>query len=145
MNKAIYGSVLALILSSSTPAGAQQYPDMVGLWAGTVRVVSSGNIERDRLDRGGIVISEVELELRIDAQDGETFIGRTRSFNQSGVDTGIHVWGSIRSTGDEALFITEIGGRGHVWFEGPEEFEYCLTNLNENALTSYCARLHKVQ
>ncbi|MEQ8956020.1 MAG: hypothetical protein RL120_17960 [Gammaproteobacteria bacterium] len=145
MNKAIYGSVLAVILSSSIPVTAQPYPDMVGLWAGTVRVVSSGNIERDRLDRGGIVISEVNLELRITVQDGETFVGRTRSFNQNDEESSIYVWGSIRSTGDEALFITEIGGRGHIWFEDADEFEYCLTNLNDEVLTSYCARLHKIE
>lgn len=125
------------------PTHAQNFPDMVGVWTGAVRVVSSGNIERDRLDRGGVVINEINLELIIDAQDGETFIGRTRTSQTPASNAGAHVWGSIRSAGDEAVFITESGGRGHLWFEGATAFEYCFTNLDEESITSYCARLTK--
>lgn len=132
-----------LLLVSVATVHGQTYPDMVGTWSGTVRVVSSGNVENDRLDRGGVVISEIELHVIIDAQDGETFIGRSRTSTTPADNPGAHVWGSIRSTGDEALFITETGGRGHVWFEGPTSFEYCLTNLNQGVLTSYCAKLEK--
>ena len=133
--------LLAVFLIASVQA--QTFPDMVGKWTGTVQVISSGNIDRDRLDRGGVVITEVELELIIDAQDGETFIGRTRNAAAPASNPGAHVWGSIRSTGREAIFITESGGRGQLWFESDTEFEYCFTNLEEGSITSYCARLHK--
>lgn len=113
------------------------------MWTGMVRVVSSSNRESDRLDTGGVIITEIQLQLHIDAQDCETFIGRSRPSTAPANESGSHVWGSICSTGDEALFITETGGRGHVWFERPDEIEYCLTNLNEQALKFYCARLCK--
>lgn len=132
-----------LLLVSVATANAQGYPDMVGLWQGAVRVVSSGNADNDRLDRGGIIISEIELLLTIDAQDGETFIGRSRVSTTPADNPGSRVWGSIRSAGDEALFITETGARGHLWFDGPNTFEYCLTSLSEGVLTSYCAKLAK--
>ncbi len=135
----------SLILISSIAVNAQTYPDMVGVWKGNVRVVSSGNINSDRLDRGGVIISEIELQLTIDAQDGETFVGRSRTATTPADNPGQHVWGSIRSTGDEALFITEGGSRGHLWFQSESEFEYCLTNLDQEVgtITSYCARLVK--
>lgn len=122
---------------------AQAFPNMVGTWTGTVQVISSGDIEEDRLDRGGVMITEVALELIIDAQDGETFIGRSRNAASPASNPGAHVWGSIRSNGEEAIFITETGGRGQLWFEDDSEFEYCFTNLEEGSITSYCARLSK--
>lgn len=142
-NLSIFLPLLGLILS--LPTQAQTYPDMVGVWRGLVRVVSSGNIENDRLDQGGVIINEIMLEVHIDAQDGETFVGRSRLANAPASDSGTHVWGSIRSSGDEALFITANGSRGHLWFEGETSFEYCLTNLSEeeSSITSYCATLEK--
>ena len=124
-------------------ANAQSYPDMVGFWSGTVRVVSSGNVDNDRLDAGGVIIQEIELELTIDLQDGETFIGRSRTSDTPANNPGQHVWGSIRSTGKEALFITETGAQGQIWFSDESSFEYCLTNLVEGTITSYCANLRK--
>lgn len=130
-----------VILFFSITAIAQTYPDMTGVWKGRVRVVQSGNLG-DRLDAGGAVISEIDLELTIQAQDGETFIGTSRT---SGADdvAAIHVWGSIRSTGEEALFITSTGGHGQLWFESDDSFEYCYTALNDGSIISYCAKLTK--
>jgi hypothetical protein len=142
----VYRSVLlSLVLSNfAVTIHAQDYPDMVGLWTGQVRIVQSRAVEEDRLEIGGVVISEIELELTIDAQDQETFIGRTRSSQSPANSPPTHVWGSIRSTGTEALFITSTGGRGQLWFSSESSFEYCYNAINESgSIVSYCAVLTK--
>ncbi|NKB32158.1 MAG: hypothetical protein GKR91_03590 [Pseudomonadales bacterium] len=130
-------SAILVVIQSS----AQEYPDMVGFWTGTVRVVSSGGGER--LDVGGVTITEIDLELTIDVQDRETFLGRSRTSDTPRDNPGQHVWGSIRSTGEEALFITEVGAQGQIWFSSETSFEYCLTNLVDGTITSYCAQVNK--
>lgn len=138
-------STLCLIsaILVATQSSAQDYPEMVGLWTGTVRVVSSGNIDNDRLDVGGMIITEIELLFTVDAQDGETFIGRSKTSTEPQSNPGTHVWGSIRSNGQEALFISDSGARGQIWFSSDTSFEYCLTDLADDAISAYCANLTK--
>lgn len=128
-------------LLAALAALAESYPDMVGVWAGTVRTVSSGS---GQVARGGAVISEIDLKVTIHHQDGETFVGQSRSSQMSRDDPSVPVWGAIRSNGDEALFIGGNGGRGQLWFVGPEKFEYCLTNMQEQVMTAYCGVLEKL-
>ena len=60
-------------------------------------------------------------------------------------DRSIRVWGAIRSTGEEASFITGGGGRGQLWFMGSEKFEYCVTNMQDEVMTAFCGILKKEQ
>ena len=114
---------------------------MEGRWVGNIRVVTSGT--SGQVSSGGAVISESELVFTVDYQDGETFIGRSQSSDTSGSSAGISVWGSIRSNGLEAMFVTSTGGNGLTWFENPTVFEYCYTNVTEETATAYCAVLTK--
>ena len=135
--------LLALsVLCAPIGAYAASYPDMVGDWTGTIRTVTSGSSVSEQVAPGGAVIAEVELTLSITHQDGEVFIGESRS-SQPG-STGTPVWGAIRSTGTEGVFITAAGGRGNMWFRGASDFEFCYGNLNEEMLSAYCGVLNKV-
>lgn len=122
---------------------AAEYPEMVGTWRGDVRIVESGSATEDEVARGGMSIRNVVLEVVIDAQDEETFMGRSRSSSMSSNQPSNRVWGTIRSKGDEAIFITSTGARGQLWFQAPSTFEYCVTNYNEELFTAYCATLDK--
>jgi len=129
----------------SIPASAVEYPDMVGAWSGHVRVVSSGTNVSDQVASGGAVLSELELTVTIDYQEGETFIGKSRASTTPREQASTPVWGAIRSTGDEAMFVTAAGGRGHLWLKQRNEFEYCITNLEETVITAYCGILNRKQ
>ena len=61
------------------PVIAADYPNMVGTGKGHIRVVSSGSSLDDQVAQGGAVLSEIDLKLTINHQDGETFIGKTRA------------------------------------------------------------------
>ncbi len=71
--------VTTLIIALSTPSTAHsvEYPDMVGLWAGEVRTVSSGEQVSSQVARGGAVIETIHLEFTVSYQDGEVFIGES--------------------------------------------------------------------
>ncbi len=120
---------------------AAEYPNMEGAWMGIVRTVSSGEEVRSQVARGGAVIQEVELTFTVTYQDGEVFTGETRSTAANSVP--LSVWGAIRSTGREAVFVTSNGGRGQLWFSSPTEFEYCYANLTQEQMSAYCAVLAK--
>lgn len=135
-------SLLALCLSGQQVSAAD-YPDMVGVWEGRVRTVSSGNVTEGTVARGGMVINEIDLKVTIEHQDQESFMGKSRASTTPSDVPSARVWGTIRSNGEEAAFITSNGGRGTLWFESAQTFEYCITNLLENSFTAYCARLTK--
>jgi hypothetical protein len=132
--------VLLVYLCSAFSAWAQDYPDMVGTWSGSVRVVSSGTGE---VAQGGMLISEMNIRIMIDHQDQESYMGRIRTSQMSSSDPSNRVWGTIRSNGEEALFITSGNARGQLWFHGDSEFEYCTTNMQEELVRAYCAKLAK--
>ena len=129
-----------ILLAFTFPAVAQEYPDMVGTWSGSVRVVSAGTGE---VAQGGMLISEMSIRVMIDHQDQESYMGRIRTSQMSSSDPSNRVWGTIRSNGEEALFITSANARGQLWFQGDSEFEYCTTNMQEEVVQAYCAKLAK--
>lgn len=131
----------ALVLPISL--SAQQYPEMTGVWKGQIRIVESPNLDKIRLQVGGVIIREVDITLTIVAQDGEVFIGSSRLSNMASNAKPIHVYGSIRSTGTQGLFIDSLGGHGQLWFKDENSFEYCYTSMVDGTITSYCARLQK--
>lgn len=135
------GFFLTLVLSVSI--NAQEFPEMTGVWKGHIRLVSSPNLNETRLDVGGVLISEVDIELTIIVQDGEVFVGSSRLSNMASDADSIHVYGSIRSTGREGIFIDSLGGHGKLWFEDDDNFEYCYTSFVSGSITSYCAKLQK--
>ncbi len=131
----------ALVLPISL--SAQQYPEMTGVWKGQIRIVESPNLDKIRLQVGGVIIREVDITLTIVAQDGEVFIGSSRLSNMASNAKPIHVYGSIRSTGTQGLFIDSLGGHGQLWFKDENSFEYCYTSMVDGTITSYCAKLQK--
>lgn len=134
-------SILLLILPLTL--NAQGYPEMAGVWKGHIRIVTSPNLSSDELVAGGVIISEADLELTISAQDGEVFIGSSRLSTMARGADPIHVYGSIRSTGREGIFIDSLGGHGQLWFEDENSFEYCYSSLGISSIVSYCAKLQK--
>jgi hypothetical protein len=136
-----YFSILVLILPHSL--NAQSYPEMTGLWKGHIRIVTSPNLRSDELVAGGVIISEADLELTIIAQDGEVFIGSSRLSTMARGAESIHVYGSVRSTGREGIFIDSLGGHGQLWFEDNNNFEYCYSSLGTDSIVSYCAKLRQ--
>ncbi len=129
----------AVLLAAS--AQAAEYPDMTGSWQGEVRTVASGEQVRAEVASGGAVIQTVNLTFTVSYQDGEVFIGESMS-NQPGAEP-VPVWGAIRSTGREAVFVTGNGGRGQLWFNSPTRFEFCFANQTPEAMSAYCAVLDK--
>ncbi len=121
----------------------QSYPEMTGLWKGHIRIVTSPNLSSDDLVAGGVIISEADLELTIIAQDGEVFMGTSRLSTMESGSAPIRVYGAIRSTGKEGLFIDSLGGHGQLWFEDSNNFEYCYSSLGTASIVSYCAKLQK--
>lgn len=124
-------------------AVAASYPDMTGIWTGEIRTVSSGEQVSTQVAKGGAVIQTLELAFTVDYQDGEVFMGESLSNASDAV--AVPVWGAIRSTGTEAVFITANGGRGQLWFTSPGRFEYCFANQTPQAMSAYCAVLDKQQ
>ena len=122
---------------------AAEYPNMEGVWQGQVRILASGDQVRGEVARGGALIQDVELQLTVSYQDREVFIGESLS-NAADAEP-VPVWGAIRSTGKEGVFVTANGGRGNIWFTGATTFEFCFANQSQEQLSSYCAVLEKQQ
>ena len=122
-------------------AYAADYPNMQGVWGGTVRTVSSGEQVRTQVARGGALIQDIELRLMVSYQDQEVFIGE--SISDLPDAEPVPVWGAIRSTGKEGVFVTANGGRGNIWFTNPDQFEFCFANQTPAQMSSYCAVLDK--
>ena len=116
---------------------------MTGVWKGHIRIVTSPNLRSDDLVAGGVIISEADLELTISAQDGEVFIGSSQLSTMARGAEPILVYGSIRLTGREGIFIDSLGGHGQLWFEDNNNFEYCYSSLGTDSIVSYCAKLQK--
>ena len=133
--------ILLLILPLTL--NAQSYPQMTGVWKGHIRIVTSPNLRSDDLVAGGVIISEADLELTISAQDGEVFIGSSQLSTMARGAEPILVYGSIRLTGREGIFIDSLGGHGQLWFEDNNNFEYCYSSLGTGSIVSYCAKLQK--
>ena len=131
----------ALSLLFAHFAYSAEYPNMEGRWFGNIRVVSSDS--SGQVSTGGAIISESELIFTVDYQDGGTFIGRSRTSDMSESMENISVWGTIRSNGEEAMFVTSTGGTGLIWFESFSAFEYCYTIITEELASAYCANLTK--
>jgi len=134
---------MCLLLGGFTmsSAYAAEYPNMTGVWAGTVRTVSSGEQVRTQVARGGALIQTIELRLTVNYQDQEVFIGESIS-NLSDAQP-VPVWGAIRATGKEGVFVTANGGRGNIWFTTPSQFEFCYANQTPEQMSAYCAVLNK--
>ena len=98
---------------------------------------------RNEVPKGGMEINEVNLVLDVEFQDEESFLGKSRTSATPNDQPSVRVWGTIRSTGDEAIFVTSNGGRGQLWFAGEDEFEFCVANVSEDSATAYCANLAK--
>ncbi len=122
-------------------AYAADYPNMEGVWKGTVRTVSSGEQVRTQVARGGALIQDLELTLTVNYQDQEVFIGESMSDLPDAEP--VPVWGAIRSTGKEGVFVTANGGRGNIWFTNADQFEFCFANQTPEQMSSYCAVLDK--
>ena len=134
--------LLCLLLGSSISAAyAADYPNMEGVWVGTVRTVSSGEQVRTQVARGGALIQVIELTLTVTYQDQEVFIGESISDLPNALP--VSVWGAIRSTGKEGVFVTANGGRGNIWFTTFSQFEYCFANQTPEQMSAYCAVLDK--
>jgi hypothetical protein len=133
--------ILLLILPLTL--NAQSYPQMTGVWKGHIRIVTSPNLRSDDLVAGGVIISEADLELTISAQDGEVFIGSSQLSTMARGAEPILVYGSIRLTGREGIFIDSLGGHGQLWFEDNNNFDYCYSSLGNDSIVSYCAKLQK--
>lgn len=134
---------LCFVLLLSLPAFAEEYPNMVGLWTGDVRTMSSGQAVSGQVARGGAVISEVKIKLTIDHQDNEVFIGSSRNSATPKDQRSTPIWGAIRSDGTEGIFVAGTGGRGKIWFVEGSKFEFCLTGLADNVISAYCGILEK--
>ena len=136
-------ATLSAVLLLLTPhvTYAAEYPSMEGVWTGHIRVVTSD--ASGQLSTGGAIISETDLTFTVDYQDGETFIGRSTNSTVTGNSAALAVWGTIRSNGEEAMFITGTGGNGLIWFESPTTFEYCYTSLTDDTAMAFCAKLTK--
>ncbi len=118
-----------------------EYPDMVGLWTGNVRTVSSGEQVRGQVARGGALIQRVNLRLTVEYQDEEVFMGISTTGAADAEPTP--VWGAIRSAGDQAVFVNADGGRGQIWFASPTRLEYCFANQTPEQMSAHCAVLEK--
>lgn len=135
-------AIVVFIASAAASAFcAADYPDMMGEWTGPVRTVSSGSEVSDQVARGGALIQDVNLRFTVSYQDREVFIGE--SISSVANAQPVPVWGAIRSTGGEGVFVTGNGGRGKVWFISSTEFEFCFANQTAEQMSAYCAKLTK--
>ena len=116
---------------------------MTVLWKGHIHIVTSPNLRSDDLVAGGVVISEADLEFTIIAKDGEVFIGSSQLSTMARGAKPTHVYGSVRSTGREVIFIDSLGGHGQPWFENNNSFEYCYSSPGTDRIVFYCAKLKK--
>ena len=132
---------LVVVYLFGREAIAAEYPDMTGVWLGEIRTVSSGAQVQSQVAKGGAVIQTLNLRLTISYQDGEVFIGESQSDEAN--TEAVPIWGAIRSTGAEAVFVTGNGGRGQLWFTSPTQFEYCFANQSQEAMGAHCAVLNK--
>lgn len=138
----IPGRLMCLLLGlTMSSAYAANYPDMQGVWEDTVSTVSSGEQVRKQVARGGALIQDIELKLTVNYQSDEVFIGEL--FSNLPDAQPVPVWGAIRATGKEGVFVTANGGRGDIWFTTPSEFEFCFANQTPEQLSAYCAVLDK--
>lgn len=134
--------LMCLLLGfTMSSAYAAEYPNMTGVWQGTVRTVSSGEQVRTQVARGGALIQAIELRLTVNYQDQEVFIGE--SISNLADAQPVPVWGAIRATGKEGVFVTANGGRGNIWFTTPSQFEFCYANQTPEQMSAYCAVLNK--
>ncbi len=128
-------STFILLCLSHTFVYASDYPDMVGIWTGHLRTLSSG----DQVAQGGAVLAEVDATVTIEHQDGETFIGKVRFSNWGKDQPSVRLWGAIRSNGKEAIFIGDNGARGPIWFIDDNSYEFCNTNITDTGtMSAYC-------
>ncbi len=132
-----------ILLSFASLSIAADYPNMEGNWKGHVRIIESG-ISKG-VSTGGMSLTESELAVTIEHQVEGSFIGKSRNSVMSASQPSTRVWGSIRSNGKEAIFLTGNGGRGQIWFETDTRFEFCVTSSSEETVTAYCAVLNKVE
>jgi hypothetical protein len=135
--------LIVLLLFVAQAALAKDYPNMIGTWTGAVKQVQAG--KGAGVAKGGMQVSETNLTVKIHHQEGATFMGKSRTSATATDSSGSGVWGTIRSTGDEAIFVTEVGASGHIWIISPKTFEFCVTNLDaeQDIVTAYCASLSK--
>ena len=131
----------AVAVAVAGAAQAVEYPQMTGVWSGEIRTVSSGSEVSAEVAKGGAVIQTLELTFTVSYQDGEVLMGE--SISNAPHAEAVPVWGAIRSTGKEAVFVTGNGGRGQLWFTSPSRFEYCFANQTPEAMSAYCAVLDK--
>ncbi len=136
-------SIFLLLSVFTGTVYAAEYPSMEGVWSGQVRTVASGDQVRGEVARGGALIQEIELQLTVSYQDREVFMGETTS--DLADSEPVPVWGAIRSTGKEGVFVTANGGRGNIWFTSAASFEFCFANQSQEQMSSYCAVLEKQQ
>ena len=132
-----------LILPLTALAESSTYPDMVGKWSGDVRIVESGRGTEGDVARGGMRVRDVVVTVNIEVQEGETFMGSTRNSAMQPNQASNRVWGTIRSSGKEAIFVTSGDSRGQLWFSNDSNFEFCVTGITEDLATAYCANLEK--
>ena len=133
--------ILVLILPHSL--NAQRCPEMTVLCKRHIRIVTSPNLRSDDFVAGGAVIGEAGLELTLIAKDGEVFIGSPQLSTMARGAIPIHVYGPVRSTGREEIFIASLGGHGQPWFENNNSFEYCYSSPGTDSIVFYCAKLKK--
>ena len=133
--------LLVTSISSMPMTTLAEPPDMLGVWTGEVRTVASGQQVRNLVAKGGALISDVELTLTVTHQEGEGFIGE-QTTNAPDAPTN-SIWGAVRSTGKEGVFVTENGGRGQMWFPAANRLEYCFANQTPDQMSAHCAVLIK--
>ena len=134
--------LMCLFLGSlMSGAYAADYPNMEGVWGGTVRTVSSGEQVRTQVARGGALIQELEFKFTVSYQDQEVYMGE--SMSNAPDAQPVPVWGAIRSTGKEGVFVTANGGRGNIWFTTPTQLEFCFANQTPEQMSAYCGVLDK--
>jgi hypothetical protein len=133
--------ILLLPVLCIQEAAAEAFPDVMGTWSGDVLIVQAGT---SQVAKGGMEIADVNLKVQIDYQHEGSFMGRSRNSQMPGDQPSVRVWGTIRSNHREAIFLTSNGGRGQLWFDSEgKSFEYCITNLQNEVATAYCAQLTK--
>ena len=130
-----------LALCASPLLSYAEYPDMVGVWKGQLRTMSSGG---GQVAQGGVVLEEVGATVTIEHQDEETFIGKVRLSNFGKDQPSVRLWGAIRSNGKEAVFLGSNGAGGPIWFLDENSYEFCNTNLSDDGvMTAYCGVFKK--
>lgn len=128
------------VLLANLSHGAE-YPDMTGQWIGNIRTVSTGEQVRTQVARGGALIQDQEISMQVSHQDQEVFMGETTSSLPNSMP--VSIWGAIRSTGKEGVFVTANGGRGNIWFTSPGTMEFCFANQTQEQMSAYCGVLRK--